>query len=644
MKALPLLFLILLMGCQPATDPVPFRLARLFGDGMVMQREVEVPVWGWATPGTGVRVVFDGKTFPTKTNADGKWRVRLPAMEAGGPHEMTVTGGDQPLQIRDILVGDVWIASGQSNMEWTLANVNNAEAEIAAADDPQIRHFKVPQSWAEQPEDTLAGGSWVVASPAQAGDFTAIGYFFARRLREQVKVPIGLINTSWGGSRIEPWMSAAMLGLDANALEALRADERAREQEILDRVRIRIGDLPERDEGLVDGQALWAAPDFDDSAWFTIPVPSQWEAAGFPGMDGVGWYRTTFKLTAREAAQGVTLGVGMIDDSDITWVNGVEVGRMDNAWNMARVYMVQAEALHVGDNTLAVRVEDFQGGGGIAGPPETVYLNAGGVQRALPDEWRFMVGFVSLGMSGNKNQVPTLLYNKMIYPLLPYPIKGALWYQGESNADNMEDAVAYRDVFTAMIEGWRADWGQGAFPFLWVQLANFHPADAEPPAQSNWAVLREAQRAALALPNTGQAVIIDIGEADDIHPRNKQDVGLRLALTARHVAYGEALVYSGPVYLSHEARGNRIAVAFDHIGRGLVAKGTGDTVGGFAIAGADHQFVWADARIEGDEVIVWSDRVPDPITVRYAWSDNPDRANLYNQEALPAAPFRTDKW
>jgi sialate O-acetylesterase len=332
----------------------------------------------------------------------------------------------------------------------------------------------------------------------------------------------------------------------------------------------------------------------------------------------------------------------MIDDSDVTWVNGVEVGRMDNAWNEARIYAVPASALRAGTNVIAVRVEDFQGGGGIAGPAETVYLDTRIGRRALPETWRFMVGQVRLGGASGKNQVPMALWNKMVHPLLSYPIAGVIWYQGESNADVMDDAVAYRNLFPTMIESWRAAWGQPELPFLWVQLANFMAADDEPPAASTWAVLREAQSATLSLPPTAQAVIVDLGEADDIHPRNKQDVGQRLARAARAVAYGEDdLVYAGPTYRSHTVQDGRVILTFDHVGGGLEVHG--DTLGGFAVAGADGRFVWADARVEADRVVVWSDAVPEPVAVRYAWGNNPDRATLYNAEGLPADPFRTDR-
>ncbi len=642
-----LLLLTFMLSLAPSTF-AQLRPSLLFSDGMVMQRGTEVPVWGWAAPGEAVTVMFDGQSYTTEADADGAWRVRLPAMAAGGPYEMTIQGADEDMRVRDILMGDVWVASGQSNMEWTVANVNDAETEIAAADDPHIRHFKVPQSWSYAPETTLAGGSWEQADPAHVGNFTAVGYFFARALRASFAdngrdVPIGILNTSWGGSRIEPWMSAEVLGLDEAALRALEAKERADQEALLEGLRARLGDLPTEDAGWADGKAVWAAPDLDDAGWAAIAVPGVWEQAGYEGMDGIAWYRTTFALTEEEAQQGVTLGLGMIDDSDITWVNGVEVGRIYNAYNQARIYEAPASALRAGANVLTVRVEDTGGGGGIHGSSDMLFVEAGGAKRPLAGTWRFRVGAVTVSPDGQRiNKVPTVLWNKMVHPLLPFPIKGAIWYQGESNANNLAEAVAYKELFPQMIEGWRAAWGQGDFPFLWSQLANFMAVDAAPPAESNWATLRESQSAALALPNTGQAVIIDIGEADDIHPRNKQDVGRRLALAAQKVAYGGDLVYAGPTYRQHVVQNGQVIIAFDHVGNGLEAR-NGD-LGGFALAGTDKQWAWADAKIEGNRVVVWSEAVPEPVAVRYAWGNNPESANLYNDEGLPAVPFRTDAW
>lgn len=639
---------------QPGAPHAPhpgaprLRLSRLVGDGMVMQREARVPVWGWGAPGAAVTVTFDGRAYPARAGADGAWQVTLPPMPAGGPHAMTVAAGGERVAVRDILVGDVWVCSGQSNMEWVVQDAHNGAQEVAAARDPRIRHFKVPTSWAWAPSDTLAGGAWERADPEHVGHFTAVGYFFARDLRKSVDVPIGLLHTSWGGSRIEPWMSREALGLDAAAVARLRADERAYAQRVRDTLRAHIGgDPPAVDAGLVDGRALWADPALDDAGWATIQAPAPWESQGYAGMDGVAWYRTAFDLTADEARAGVRLGLGRVDDSDVSYVNGREVGRTTNAWTQARVYAVPPEALRAGRNVVAVRVEDTGGGGGVAGDPGELFVDAGGVRRSLAGAWKFRVGAVSGGGmtpdGQHINKVPTLLYNQMVHPALPYPVKGVLWYQGESNADRYEDAVAYRPLFAGMIRDWRRRWNAPGLPFLWVQLANYMAADSVPAERSNWAALRESQTAALALPHTAQAVIIDLGEADDIHPKNKQDVGARLALAARRVAYGQAVEFSGPTYRRHTVEGGRVTVEFDHAG-GLVARGARGAVGGFAVAGADRRFVWADARVEGGRVVLSSARVPNPVAVRYAWGDNPDRADLYNAAGLPAGPFRTDDW
>jgi sialate O-acetylesterase len=633
--------LIAVAIAAPVEARAQLRASRLIGDGMVMQRAAKVPVWGWAKAGAKVDVTFDGKHYAGTADAAGAWKVTLPPMKAGGPHEMSIASNGEQLQVHDILVGDVWICSGQSNMEFTVSSANNAAQETAAANDAEIRQFKVPRSWAWGPEPDLAGGAWQRADPAHVGDFTAVGYFFARELRKTSKIPIGLINTSWGGSRIEPWMSPRALGTDSAGVAKIIAAENASVQRTVNNLRAKVGNVGDHDPGLVNGNAVWADPALDESAWASIDAPKGWEEAGYDGLDGVAWYRTSFDLTPDEAKSGVTLGLGMIDDSDDSWVNGHRVGGMHDAWNVQRRYDVPATALVPGRNVIAVRVEDTGGGGGITGDPDSVYVQVGATRRPLAGNWKFKVATILVSTSGNMNQVPTVLWNKMINPLLPYPIKGALWYQGESNA-SPADAFEYRKKFASMITDWRKRWNVGEFPFLWVQLANFMAVDTVPNPNSSWAMLRESQTATLALPNTAQAVIIDLGETNDIHPKNKQDVGKRLALAARKVAYGEAVVYSGPMYRSHAIRGGRVTLAFNSAS-GLRTRG-GSPVRGFAIAGADKHFVWANATIDGNRVIVWSDKVPRPVAVRYAWGDNPLDANLYNAAGLPTSPFRTDSW
>jgi sialate O-acetylesterase len=611
---------------------------------MVLQRQARLPVWGWSAPGRSVTVTFGATSRSATADASGAWRVTLPPQSAAGPHRLLVRSGTDSVVLRDVLVGDVWVASGQSNMEWPVSAARNAEAEIAAANDRRIRHFKVPTSFAPSPEPDLAGGSWAAADPQHVGSFSAVGYYFARDLRKSVDVPIGIINTTWGGSRIEAWMSRAALGLDGARWGALWQEEESAQRRFAENLRAKIGEVPPTDPGYVDGRAPWADPALDESAWQPIKVPSLWEQAGYDGMDGIAWYRLSFDLTADEAARGVKLGLGAIDDSDISWVNGTEVGRT-NGYNLPRVYDVPSSALRAGRNVLAVRVEDTGGGGGIYGDASALFLEVGGTRRPLASGWKFRVGTASMRPDGQHiNKVPTVLYNRMVHPLLGLPIKGVLWYQGESNADNAADARGYAALFQRMITSWRREWGAGEFPFLWVQLANFMAPDSQPPAQSAWAVLRDAQSAALSLPKTAQAVIIDIGDAQDIHPRNKHDVGARLALAARRVAYGQPVEHVGPTHRSHAVRGSEIVVRFDHVGAGLVSRAPDGAVGGFAVAGADRRFVWANARIEGNAVIVSSPQVASPVAVRYAWANNPTRASLYSREGLPAVPFRTDAW
>jgi len=634
---------------QGDTATAPLRAARIFGDGMVLQRGTQIPVWGWAPPRSAVSVSLGGRTQRATADANGAWRVSFPALKAGGPYEMSMAGNGTRIDVHDILVGDVWVASGQSNMEWPVASSNNAAAEIASANDPKIREFAIPHSYSEQPEADVVAGRWSSADPEHVGAFSGVAYFFARDLRKSIDVPIGIIHTSWGGANIETWMSRRAVGLTDSAWNAIVARDRARTDSLRAGLRAKIGALPTTDSGLVNGQAAWADPALADDTWTTIQTPGLWEgeAAGYAGMDGVAWYRTSFTLSDDESRQPIRLSLGPVDDSDITWVNGVEIGRTVQKYAEPRVYTIPASALRAGRNVIAVRVDDTGGGGGIYGNPTGLYLEVDGVRRSLAGAWRFKVGAVSFQPDGQRiNKVPTVLYNRMIHPLLDVPIKGVLWYQGESNANNMEQATEYRRLFSTMISSWRREWRgtNGDFPFLWVQLPNYGRVDSVPPATAGWATVRESQNAALSLPNTGQVVAIDLGGADELHPRNKQDVGARLALKARDVAYGQRVVSSGPTYRRHTIRDGRVVIELANVGSGLVSGAGDGPITGFTIAGEDHRFVWANAKIEGDRLVVWSDQVPAPAAVRYLWMNSPTTPALYNRDGLPAAPFRTDAW
>ena len=625
--------IILAISVQAQVAFCQLSVAEIFTDNMILQREQPIHIWGWAEPGIKITVTFDKKNYSVTSDQDGTWNAKLPAYDAGGPYEMAVSDGSSTFTYENILMGDIWLCSGQSNMEWTVRNSNDAEKEIADSDHPSIRHYKVSLTYSKTPEDHLEGGPWEVAGQETTGDFSAVGYFFARELQKHENVPIGLLNSSWGGSRIEPWMRSESLVpfLEGNVEDILAK----REQDAIkarEKIQAMIGN--------VAGPAEFDAalkPGFNDASWPDLSVPGLWEQQGFEGMDGVTWIRKEINLSSAEAANDISLHLGMIDDSDQTYVNGKLIGETQSQWNSYRQYTVPSENIHPGTNVILVRIEDTGGGGGVHGSEDSIYYETASGRQNLSGNWKFRVNEVRAGGGGlQANQTPTLLYNKMIHPIIGFPIKGVLWYQGESNA-NSSDAFVYRDIFKTMITDWRKLWGQGDFPFLWVQLANYMQPDQQP-AESNWAVLRESQSAALELPNTGEAVIIDIGEADDIHPRNKQDVGLRLAMAARKVAFGENIVYSGPVFKKAEKRNGEVYLTFEHTGSGLMTKGDKPT--GFAIAGEDGKFVWAEALMDGNEIKVWSEQVTNPAYIRYAWGNNPDEANLYNKEGLPARPFR----
>jgi sialate O-acetylesterase len=641
-----LALLLALAGAAPG-HAEPLGVLPPAGDAMVIQRGVPVPLRGTASPESTVVATFDGARLETRADAAGSWRLDLPARQAGGPHEIEVSSAGETLLLTDVLVGDVWLCSGQSNMEWTLADSEGGEAEIVGAAEAAIRHFKVPRSWSATPEEVLAGGAWEAASPDTAGYFTGVGWFFARALRRHTDVPIGLVNATWGGSRLEAWMPAATLGLDDAGVADVLAAEADFEREVREQIRDRVGELPESDPGMRDGVALWADPELDDGGWETIPVPARWEGVGWEGVDGIAWYRTTFELTESEAAAGAAIALPAVDDSDTTWVNGHAVGRTERRWNAPRHYPVPPEALRSGTNLLTVRVEDTGGGGGIHGDPDLLFVESSGGRTPLAGAWRFTLGSLELNLDDRKRSLPAMVYNQMIRPLEDYPIRGVLWYQGESDT-GPKLVPLYRDRFQGLISAWRAAWAPSPagrdFPFLFAQLASYLPASPHP-GDSHWARLREAQAEALVLPATAQVVLTDAGDAGDVHPRDKRVVGERLALAARVLAYGEELVHSGPTYRGHSIRDGAVVLDFDHVGGGLVARDDPHGhVAGFAVAGSDRQFHWAEATIDGDQVLVSSALVPEPVALRYAWADNPEGADLYNREGLPGSPFRTDDW
>ena len=634
---------LLLWGCN-SDGEYNLSTSVLVNDHMVLQQQQENKIWGWGPPNIVVRASINDDVYDGITNAYGKWSITLPMMDAGGPYELMIWNATDTINVNDVMIGEVWVCSGQSNMEWILANTDSASLDIAQANDSLIRHIKIPRQGSATPADTLPGGQWELTTPETAPNFTAVGYHFAKHLRAELDVPVGLINSSWGGSAVEAWTSneAPMSEEVSQIFAEMKAKQEKRHAEIIEKLGAFVDGATEEDRGMSADSAIYATTAFIDETWDKTALPGLWEESKLPGLDGIVWFRKTISLKKKDLEGPIELALAKIDDSDQVWVNGHLVGGMTGAHNVDRRYEIDPAILVAGKNTITVRVEDTGGGGGIYGSPSELFLRTNTVSIPLDGEWKFRVGAYRMTPQ-QINQTPEMLYNSMIHPMLGYGIKGVIWYQGESNAGGRR-AFTYREQFPAMIKDWREKWGVGDFPFLFVQLANFKPALANP-APSDWAMLRESQSKTLeTLENTGQAVIIDLGEADDIHPRNKRDVGYRLSLAARKIAYEEDIVFSGPVFKALEINENQALISFDHIGNGLEVQGKYGYLQGFAVAGEDQVFHWAKAKIQGDQVIVYSDQVTKPVAVRYAWADNPDDANLYNQEGLPATPFRTDDW
>jgi sialate O-acetylesterase len=550
---------ILTLLCCFSLASAAIKLPAIISDNMVLQRNINVPIWGWANAGENVEVKFQGKIYKTIAGSDGKWALKLGSYKAGGPYEMTIKGNDNQIIIKNILVGEVWVASGQSNMEFGIQTERHGADAIAKAKDTLMHFFYVPMAQSLQQKDDIAGtpdgspnGKWVVCSPEIMANpkwawhgITAAGYYFSQQIRQDQGCPVGLIATYKGGTPAQSYISM-------NSLEQ--------------------------------------KPAFDNYVSWHKKLVDNYEKANAAYPQEQADYKEALKQWNAEV--------------------GDEFAKAMTQW--------QTEAAQAKAN------------GGIA-PPQPKPSKPRPKEPSEPSG-----GF---GAPGN-------IYNAMIAPIIPYGIKGVIWYQGEGNGDRFDDAIEYRNLFPRLITDWRADWKQGSFPFLFVQLPNYRKP-AVNPSEGNWPWVREAQLKTLSLPNTGMAVITDIGETDNIHPTNKLDVGIRLGLVARHVAYNEKVVYSGPVYNSMSISGNTIRLKLNSMGSGLVAglpSASGQAeLKGFGIAGDDGNFVWATAVIDGDTIIVSSDQVANPVAARYNWADNPP-GNLYNKEGLPASPFRTDDW
>lgn len=626
-------------------------LPSVFSDNMVLQQKTNAAIWGKATAGKAVKinVSWNKINYGAIADVNGNWKIKVATPGYGGPYTITISDGEL-LVLNNVLIGDVWICSGQSNMEMPLAGwgkISNYEKEIADAKFPNIRLLQVEHitSNVALNDAKVTNNGWQECSPKYIAEFSSTAYFFAREVYQKTKIPIGLIHTSWGGTIAEAWTSAESLkkmsdfsaAVDKIHQAAKNTSTTSYDEKVASWVKM----TTEKDSGYQAGQLKWATAETSD--WKSMTLPTLWEEAALKNFDGIVWFSRKVSVPENWKTSGIKLNLGTIDDNDITYVNGVKVGETVG-YNVGRSYTIPSDLLKPGENIITVRVFDSGGGGGIYGEAKDLnVINNAGEKISLAGDWKYKVGlnFNNIGPKPADESGPnraTVLYNAMIQPFIQFSIKGAIWYQGESNADR---AYQYRELFPLMIKDWRQKWGQGDFPFYFVQLANYMHVD-NAPVESAWAELREAQQKTLALPNTGMATIIDIGDAKDIHPKNKQEVGRRLGLIALAKTYGQKNNYSGPVYQSAKVEGKQIRLTFSNTENGLKAA-DGAALTGFAIAGADKKFHWAKASILGNQVIVSSDQVANPVAVRYAWGNNPV-ANLLANDGLPASPFRTDTW
>jgi sialate O-acetylesterase len=620
------------------------RTASVFTDHMVLQQGVNVPVWGHALPGTTVALSVAGVRAEARADAQGRWTAYLPILGYGGPYDLTLIAADT-LVLHDVMVGEVWLASGQSNMEWSmgLGVGPDTEKEIAAARYPAIRYYTVARKTAVRPLEDTEPGRWLSVDPTTVRDLSAAAYFFARDLHLDRKVAVGILSSSWGATGAQAWISPDMLSTHPDFRERMLQMDRdptrweAIVRQNLENDRTRDSLAATSLTGLQQGVPMAG---YDDASWKEVSYPADMEKAGKPGLWGVVWFRTPFMAPPSMKGRASTLRLFLRGREAEVFVNGAPVGKFQNPEREVEC-PIPERLLREGANRVVVRLYQHWGVG-MVGSPTTVPVvrdSKTGTRIELTGPWRCNTELERPlpQMQGYYGQ-PTVQYNARIAPVIRYGMRGILWYQGEGNASR---AFQYRSLFPLLIHDWRIQSRQGQLPFLFVQLANYK-ARKDETGDDTWAELREAQSLALQLPATGMACAIDIGEAIDIHPRNKLDVGRRLYLAARRVAYGEDIVHSGPVYASHTLENGSLRLRFSSTGGGLMTR-DGQPPRGFAIAGADGVYHWADARIEGQTVVLRSAAVPMPQSIRYAWAINPD-VNLYNQEGLPATPFRTDRF
>ena len=615
--------------CLVQTVFAQISLPYIFSDNMVLQRGQKIPVWGFSSPNETIKVAFKKQLKETKANEKGEWMVYLNQEKAGGPYLLTVSGKNK-ITFKNVLIGDVWLASGQSNMEWNLAATEGYDNELNQTKFPLIRHIKINKKINSLPQNNVTETHWDVANKQTIGDFSAVAYHFAKKMYQEKGVPVGIINSSWGGTVIESWIPREAFEQSPYFKEMIskmpKVDIEQLEQNNIAEKTILMESLTQ--EKISDFSANNFLTETSTSPKAEINVPQAWEEQGYKSLDGIIWVKKTIVLAENDVKKDATLYLGKIDDADTTFFNGKEVGGMKQ-WSDERIYTISKEFLKVGENTIAIKITDTGGGGGLWDNSEDIKLVTSDRTLPLKGKWKF--GIEKIFSAINQNEFPSLIYNSMIYPFIKTRISGVVWYQGESNVERAEE---YEKTFPLLINSWREKFGKN-LPFYFVQLATFNN-DGNSNEGCPWAELRDAQTQALSLKNTGMAVTTDVGNPTDIHPRNKKPVGERLANLALKNG-----IYS-PVLKSYTVKGDKIEVTLT--GKSMLIAKDQQSLRGFEIAGKDQVFYPATASIVNNKLVVTSDKVSKPIAVRYGWKADNSDLNLFTKELLPVSPFRTDNF
>lgn len=621
------------------------KLARLFSDHVVLQRQKPIPVWGWAKPSEDLTVSLANQTKSAKADANGKWSVNFAPMEAGGPFELKISSTSGNLTVNDVLIGEVWLCSGQSNMEWTVKQADNFKEEKKNASYPMIRHFFVTHDVQIEPQSDLKTGEWKISSADTVGDFSAIGFFFARQIYQKTKIPVGLVHSSWGGSQVEGWISKeGMLSSDELRDYGQNLPKNWVEGDLILEKNVKKATLgDETANPTLADEKKYLDPNYDFSKWIANNPMGQWDWKGIWQFRGNGFMARKIEIPSDFVEQETTLGLAESYSYNEIYINGSQVFK--GILKGKREIVIPRNTWKAGENRIVIKmnraIDPEWFGLGLQGSADDVFVATKTDKIPLgKDNWYLMPSFAEKHeYSHSSNNIGTTIYNGMIAPIIPFAMRGVLWYQGETNAGR---SFQYRKTFPLMIEDWRKKWNDD-FYFYFVQLSSYGRNQSSNEG-SGWAELREAQTMTLSLPKTGMAVTTDIGNPNDIHPTNKQDVGWRLASNALKDIYGQNIPFSSPLYDSVKFENGKAIVSFKYVYDGLTAKDKFGYVRGFEIAGDDKVFYYAQAKIEGDKVVVSSPKVTKPVAVRYAWSDAPIDANLYNSAGFPVSPFRTDDW